>query len=423
MDALQPLRHVWADEVRRYLLLLVIFAAFYSFAFVGQPEPVRPMVIISGNNSATVDFFYSAGCPHCREQMAYNQVLADEFPTVVWKYHEMSDGGSRTLLDQMLAARNKTANGVPVTIIGPHVSVGFDQANVAPKLKEWLAEAVGNNQNGSSASSAASDIIVANASNSVNPANVNDSNCPACKLPPVGRTNETNSKFPLESLIAAVTGGIWQAASPCAIGLLILWGGMGLVSGRRRDVQLVGIAFGVVSGTLSMLFMSKWLSPYSFLGGWRIVTIILGAFALYWSLTQLNEMGRAHHQHKRMVGEKRPPKETLFDILTSFKPIALFCAAAVMILAVPITSASYICASHLQDDFTKSIPNETGVAVYLIIYDLVYALAPLIFFAVVYYIAYGQLGPRAELAARILGLVMLFGLGVLLLMFPLIRII
>ena len=293
MDAIQPLRLIWADEVRRYLLLLALFAAFYSYAFVGGPAPVRPLEFGAGpaGGPLSVYFFHLAGCPHCRDQTDFNQQLANEFPSVEWKYYEVSDAGARSLMERMVAERNGTVNGVPVTIVGNAVVNGFDRNTVRPVLRSLIQAELDRGAGTTNAADAPP--INSSASNASN-----FSDCPACKIfagsvqtltvPVLGPVLPSQ----MHPLILAAMAGLGQAIGPCAVALLAFWAAMGLVSGRSREVQFTGIAFGAASAVIGLLFLLRWLDPYQMLGGLRPAGIALGAFALFWGLHELNEIIR-----------------------------------------------------------------------------------------------------------------------------------
>ena len=253
-----------------------------------SPGPVRSLEVGTSPSVSdaplTVYFFHLAGCSHCRAQEDYNQVLANEFPSVEWKYYEVSDAGARSLMDRMVAERNATVDGVPVTIIGNTVVNGFDQNTVGPMLRSLILKGLG--QATASGDSSNFSTVSSNPEN----ASSNSSYCAACTIfassaqiitvPIFGPVISTQ----MHPLLLAAMAGLGQAIGPCAIGLLVFWMAMGLVSGRSRTVQFSGIAFGAASAAIGLLFLLKVLDPYPILGAWRPASIALGAFALFWSL-------------------------------------------------------------------------------------------------------------------------------------------
>ncbi len=392
MDALQPLRLIWSDEPKRYLLLLVLFAAFYSYAFVGGPAPVRPLEVgaAPAGGPLTVYFFHLAGCSHCRAQIDFNQRLADEFPSVEWKYYEVSSAGARAVMEQMVAERNATVTGVPVTIIGNSVVNGFDENTIGPRLRSLIWAELDNK------------------TTAVGNATGNNSDCDACKLPaaqifmlPIfGPITDAQ----MHPLLLSAMAGLGQAVGPCAAMLLAFWAAMGLVSGRSRAVQLTGIAFGAASAAIGLLFLLKWLDPHPLLLGWRAAGIILGAFALFWGLHELDEIRKGGK-------EKKPDAHPLG---------AVFIAGVIMagVLAIPITAAAFVCAGPLNEGIIRATAQAPEQLLYLFMYAVVYAVSPLILFAIVYLAAFGHFGKRVELVARLIGILMLLAMAGILLVRP-----
>jgi hypothetical protein len=277
MNARQPLRSIWADEPRRYLLLLVLFAAVFSYAFVGSPGPVRPLEV------------------------------------------GIAAGG-----------------GIMLPLFG------------------------------------------------------------------LVSTSQTHP-----AMLAAMAG-LGQAAGPCAGGLLVFWAAMGLVSGRSRAIQFTGIAFGAASAGTGLLFLLKWVDPYPLIWGWRAAGIALGAFALFWGLHELDGIVRARRSKKKK-NEKA---------VSSFGPLFFAGVVAAGLVAIPITAAVFVCAGPLNAGIIGATAQAPEQAAYLAVYAFVYAVAPLIIFALVYLAAFGRFGRRVELGARLLGILLLLLFGAAMLLLP-----
>jgi thiol-disulfide isomerase/thioredoxin len=92
-------------------LLLVLAAASPLFA---EEEP-------------DVIVFWADGCPFCEAELAFLGDLAAEYPDVVIATYEVRrDGANRDLFAATMATRGTAPTGVPTTIIGDRVWVGFD---------------------------------------------------------------------------------------------------------------------------------------------------------------------------------------------------------------------------------------------------------------------------------------------------------
>jgi len=123
-----------ADPFSRFLLLAIAVAALYALAFSATVEPVAPQQF-SGNATLDVHFFYLPSCPHCKEQMPYNQQIAQDYPSAKWIYHDTSDPVQNELMKSALSALGRNQEGVPTTIINRTVIVGFDKASTPQLLR------------------------------------------------------------------------------------------------------------------------------------------------------------------------------------------------------------------------------------------------------------------------------------------------
>jgi glutaredoxin/Na+-transporting methylmalonyl-CoA/oxaloacetate decarboxylase gamma subunit len=116
-------------SVRRTLLLAItalvaLLGATVTPAWAADdPPPGEPPTIV---------LFHGEGCPHCAAERAFLADLLADRPDVVLEEHEVwNDADNADLLLKTAQEMGFEAVGVPVTIIGERVWIGFDDATGA----------------------------------------------------------------------------------------------------------------------------------------------------------------------------------------------------------------------------------------------------------------------------------------------------
>ena len=386
-------RETFADPFSRFLILLILVAAGYALAFSAAGEPVAPQQF-SGNATLDVHFFYHPACPHCKEQMPYNQQIAQDYPAAKWIYHDTSDPVQNGLMQSTLAALGRKQEGVPTTIINGTVIVGFDKSSTP-----WLLR----------------DAISANGAGAKNDTAAGK----AITLPFVGTINPYEYSLPA----LALTLGLIDGFNPCAMWVLVYLISITLTLNDKRKFLLIVGTFLFASGALYFLIMAAWLNAFLFIGLVRPVMIAVGAIALYWGITSLREFWKNKGEIACKVdnpGEKKKLAGEIEALLSSPLSVATF--AGLVVLAFTINSIEFVCSSAIPAVFTSvlSLSNVSALEhyFYIVIYVLMYMLDDIIVFSLAYFAVGGALGNRIASWGNAIGAVILIALGLMLLFAP-----
>ena len=81
-------------------------------------------------SAKTVDvyFFYGEECPHCAaEEKFFDSYLKNNDDVILHKYEVWHNQDNALLLKEVSSLLEKTANGVPFTVIGEDVVVGYQE--------------------------------------------------------------------------------------------------------------------------------------------------------------------------------------------------------------------------------------------------------------------------------------------------------
>ena len=386
-------REAWQDPFSRFLVLLIAVAAGYAIAFAPTVQPVAPQQF-SGNATLEVHFFYHPACMHCKEQMPYNQGIAEEFPSARWIYHDTSEPEQAALMREMLAPLGREPDGVPTTIINGTVIVGFSKEGTP----QMIRDAIAGNGGGNGGAGAQGKAIA---------------------LPIIGTINPQDYSLPA----LAITLGLIDGFNPCAMWVLVYLVSITLTLHDRRKFVLVVGTFLLASGILYFLIMAAWLNAFLFVGYVRPVMIAVGAIALYWGISSLREFWRNKGEISCKVGdagEKKKLSGEIQEMLSS--PLSLGMFVGLVVLAFTVNSIEFVCSSAIPAVFAQVL-SLSGASplehyLYIFIYVVMYMLDDVVVFSLAFFAVGGALGNKVASWGHAIGAVILVALGAMLLFAP-----
>jgi len=389
-------KETWDDPFNRFLILIILVAAGYALAFSATVEPVAPQQF-SGNATLEVHFFYHPACPHCKEQMPYNQQIAVDYPDAKWTYHDTSDPVQNEFMQSALEALGKEQEGVPTTIINETVIVGFDKASTPQKIRDALSANGAGSQNGTDGTGQGKTIT----------------------LPIIGTIDPYDYSLPA----LAITLGLIDGFNPCAMWVLVYLISLTLTLNDRRRLLLVVGTFLFASGALYFLIMSAWLNAFLFVGYLRPVMIGVGAIAIYFGVSTLREFWKNKGEIACNVGdagEKKKLSGEIRELLSS--PFSLGMFAGLIVLAFTVNSIEFVCSSAIPAVFTQvlSLSNTSALEhyFYIFLYVLMYMLDDIIVFSLAFWAVGGALGNKIASYGHAIGAIILIVLGIMLLFAP-----
>jgi len=399
----KSIREFLSDDFNLYVVLLAAVLGLYSLAFAPVPEPFSPQQFGEGNASLYIHFFYHPGCPHCKEQVGYNQIIAEEFQEAVWAYHDISRENESLFFSQMLQGLGRNATGVPTTVINKTVIVGFDAKSTPDQIRAAIAAALGKET----------------ANGSITPAPALPAPPGTIKLPLLGELDLRQHSL----LTLAVVLGFIDGFNPCAMWILIYLISIALTLHDRKRFFLVVGSFLFAEGALYFLIMTAWLNAFAFLGYTRIVMTIVGAIALGWGILSLREFIKNRGEISCQVGDARQKGEIRKEakrIMSS--PLTLTTFAGIVLLAFTINSVEFVCSSAIPVVFTQLLALQNlpwwQTYAYVFIYCLLYMIDDIAVFLLAFFAAGGTLGDKIASYGHAIGAAILIVIGALLLFAP-----
>lgn len=205
-------------------LALILLAAVPTVARAEEP----PDIVV----------FWSQGCPYCEAELAFLAEVAPDHPDITIALYEVKyDAANRDLFAATMAALGREIEGVPTTIIGGYVIVGFNEQRAAIIL--GLIEAIEASQ----------------------PPPVVEERGEIVDIPFVGEVDMgSRSLLTATALIALVDG-----FNPCSLWVLSLLLAIVLNSGSRRRVLAVGIVFLTITALMYGIYIAGMYSVLSYI--------------------------------------------------------------------------------------------------------------------------------------------------------------
>jgi thiol-disulfide isomerase/thioredoxin len=243
------------------LAVMVIIAVAAALAPAGPapaasgPGPEHPVVI---------SFFWGDGCPHCEKERAFLRDLRKKQPALVIREYEVwKDRENAGVYRRVLQAARAKQGGVPLTVVGTSVFLGFNDQN-----RRAIEEAVSRcRQQG------CPDGVALAGKAALTASGMSEG---AVAVPFFGTIDPSAMSLPLFTVIIA---GL-DSFNPCAFFVLLFLLSLLIHARSRRRMLIIGGVFVFFSGLIYFLFMAAWLNLFMLAGQLAVITAAGGIIAL-----------------------------------------------------------------------------------------------------------------------------------------------
>ncbi len=390
-------RHTSAFMVLFAVALVLLFSAGT------RAQSIPP----ASSGRVTLYLFSGRGCPHCAEEKSFLTTLREKYPTLEIKEYEVwYDRGNAALLARILKAAGARSAGVPTTVIGKKVFIGFTE-----QTAQGIEYAVD-----SCMKQGCPDALEVMTKQGVEPSKEEEGRV---KLPFFGDVAPEKISLPL---LTVIIGGL-DSFNPCAFFVLLFLLSMLIHAQSRKKMFFIGGVFVFFSGLIYFLFMAAWLNIFLVIGQLTVITVSAGVVALLVASINIKDFFFFKKGVSLVIPEKVKPKlfERMRNLLRSQSLPAM--AAGTVVLAVSANAYELLCTAGFPMVYTRALTLHKLATLqyylYLVLYNIVYVV-PL---AVIVLIITISLGARklTEWQGRRLKLVsglMMFFLGLVLLVNP-----
>lgn len=204
-----------------------------------------------GDEPVGLVLFWGDGCPHCAAEKEWLGTIADDYPRLtVTQYEVWYDDGNRQLFIETAEEMGFEPSGVPTTIVGEQVWVGFSDS-IALQIRAVLDAATAGQE-----SSAAGGPPGQSSSSRID-------------VPFVGGVDLADRSLAVSTVIIGFVDGV----NPCSLWVISVLLTIVVRTGSRRRVLAIGSVFLAVTAGMYALYM---VGLYSVMG----VIAHLGAIQL-----------------------------------------------------------------------------------------------------------------------------------------------
>ena len=264
---------------RRNMLVIVLALVSCTLLAMTASLGAGPAVAVSprpADSAATLILFHGEGCPHCAAEREWLEGLAGKYPAMTIEQHEVwNDEANRALLAQYAQDLGFEPSGVPVTIVGEQVWIGFSEP-IAAQIEAAVVAAVVTGEPGAGGGAG------------TNP----DSGAPGAAepedgvtLPLVGTVSLAGSSLVVSTLLIGFADGI----NPCSLWVLAVLLAIVLHSGSRGRVLLVGSTFLLVTAGMYGLYIVGMYSALDYASGLTWIRVAVAVVAMILGVLQLKD--------------------------------------------------------------------------------------------------------------------------------------
>lgn len=353
--------------------------------------------------------FYRDGCPHCKEEKEFLETMKKKYPALDVSMYSVKDPEGIKLFVASCRAFGFEPSGVPTTVIGNYIWVGFTQAN-AMEMDEAIDRC-------SKEPCEPLDKILASKIPVPQPAK--EPERVMVNIPFIGEVASDKLSLPLFTIVLA---GL-DSFNPCAFFVLFFLLSLLIHARSRSRMLIVGGTFVFFSGLIYFLFMAAWLNLFLLTGGMKAMTFIAGAVALVIAGLNIKDFFLFKQGVSLSIPDSAKPKlfERMRNLIKSTSILSML--GGTIVLAVVVNAYELLCTAGFPMVFTRVLTlNKLAPSmyyIYLLLYNVVYVI-PLAVIVGVFVVTLGsrKLTEWEGRKLKLLSGLMMLGIGGILVVKP-----
>ena len=337
------------------LLISIILLLSTSSVFAQANEVVE----------LNIYFFWGEGCPHCAEEEPFLETLEEKYPSVtVVDYEVWYNEENQKILGEFGKALDFDPSGVPVTIIGDQVWIGFSE--------EYKAQMENTIQN-----------LLQNPDGYDAGKEVSFNSQHMVTVPILGEIDLEKQSLIISTAIIGFVDGF----NPCSLWVLSVLLALTIHSGSRRKTLIVGLTFLIVTAIVYGLFITGVFTLLSYVGYLKWIQIVVAVIAIVFGIVNLKDYFWYKEGLSFTISEKKKPglyKNMRSTVVTPRSIVGLIGSSAA--LAVGVSFIEFSCTAGFPVIWSNLVSaNQISVVSYLLLlglYMLIYLLDELVVFGV-----------------------------------------
>lgn len=359
--------------------ILVILLAFFIVPLATKAEEV-----------INIHLFYGNGCPHCAHEKEFlAEYLKDRNDVKLYEYEVWYDKDNQKLLSEVQEKLNNKQSGVPYTVIGDKVIIGYSEGVTDINIKKYVDDYL-NDSNSyrdyvgeiTGISKVSNDNPIKEEKEDEDITYEEDTNV---DVPILGNIDAKSVSLPILAIVLGFADGF----NPCAMWILIFLITMLFNMKDKRKMWILGLTFILTSGVVYLLFMLTWLNLATFISKLSFIRLAVAFIAIIVGIINLSKYINSITKKDNgcEVVDKKDRKKIMEQIkgITSEKKfiLAIF---GIITLAASVNIIELMCSIGLPLLFTQILAmNDLSTieyAVYMFIYILFFLIDDIIIFVI-----------------------------------------
>lgn len=397
--------------MKRFFCLF--FLLVISFFFV---LPVNAM----DDNNINIYLFYGDGCPHCAEEKKFLNSIESKYDNINFIYYEVwKDSDNRIFLEQVKKQLGISQNGVPVTVIGESVIVGYSDA-IGSKIERAIKFYTENEYEDVVSSIKEGTYIreVGDIDEFSRQEEEFDSQV-TVDIPLGGRINLRSVSLSTAALVLGLIDGF----NPCAMWVLLFLISMLISMKDKKRMWAIGLTFLVSSALVYMLMMLSWLNVVIEISTSLLLRNVVALIALGGGIFNICNYFKHHDSGCSVVDQKK--RKSVFERIRKFtkeKSLVLALVGTVA-LAFSVNIIELACSAGLPLVYTQLLAindiNGFKAFLYILLYIFFFLLDDLfIFFTAMKTMEVTGISTKYSKYSHLIGGILMFIIGLLLLFKP-----
>ena len=380
------------------------------------------MIPVSAKEKVTLYLFHGDGCPHCAEEKDFLKDLQKDNPDLkVVTYEVWYDEDNAEFLKKVQEKMNITTEGVPVTIIGDSVFIGYE-SSVGQKIRRAVSYYQEQNYIDQVKRIREDAFVIEEFhpdSGFTEEEKKRDDDM-SIQLPLFGKIHLKDVSL----TSAAVVIGLVDGFNPCAMWILLFLISILIGMKDRKRMWTIGITFLLTSGLVYMLIMLSWIqiavkmTSIVFLRNMIAIVAIIGAII---NLRQF--INSRDDSGCEVVDDKKRKK--IFKKIKKFthEKNLLIALVGVVGLAVSVNLVELACSAGLPLVFSELLVLNQVSSVQKFTYTLLYILFFLlddfiVFFIAMFTMKLTGISTKYNKYSHLIGGIIMLVIGILLLVRP-----
>ena len=359
----------------RILILVLIFILF-------------PMKVNAEGRVVNIHLFYGETCPHCAKEKEFlDEYLADKDNVKLYKYEVWSSEENQKYLAEIQKELANTESGVPYTVIGKKVIVGYSESFTPDNIKDAVEYYLDESHKYKDYAGIITGKVDKDTGNEIVEGKEKEEEPDSYEktVPILGKINVKEVSLPILAIVLGFVDGF----NPCAMWILIFLITMLINMKDRKKMWILGITFILTSGIVYLMFMLAWLNLATFIGKVSYIRFAIALVAVTAGIINLANYIKSLKKKDDGcdVVDKKERKKIMTKIMDITKEKKfIFALLGIMLLAASVNIIELMCSIGIPLLFTQILAMNNlsagSYALYMFLYILFFLIDDIIVFVI-----------------------------------------